>query len=1178
MTLSDIIIPNEDFQSSVNIDYDFGSEAKVGSLVMTNSVSKYMEELLQEVMAPSRQRAKLLVGAYGKGKSHIVLATLQAMFNKGSKACEGLAEAMREKKLAFADSFGQFAKEGPRLLPVIVSGNSADLQRGMLHALRNSLRQTGLGDLMPSTNFDAAIEVIKRWGKRYPEAYAHFEEIVGESGKSMVSRLSKMDTDAYRLFVEAYPDLTAGSRFDELDGASAISIFEHVAKALKNEGFVGLYVVYDEFSKFLEASIADTDIGDIRFLQDFAELCNRSPQDAQIHLLLISHKSLENYIDAKLTKEKSDGWRGVSGRFKEVVMIDDFNQYYELIERAVVKDEKAWKKWLTAKRKKDLDRAFSRYEAQGLFLGADDARMAIGCYPLHPLTTYLLPRMSERLAQNERTLFTFLCGRGDGSLESILNDVSTYVMPDHVYDYFEPQLRKEFYTSPLHKIYELARGSLVRVEQGSLEARIIKTIAAIDVLSQYDRVAPTRATILELFKDDGFADREVLEAIEGLVDLQSIVYMRKSNSFLRLKESSGVNVDAEIAEGAESVKREKRSVDILNEAIRGRSLYPSRYNDEHRMVRYFACRFATLDAIGDESCDTESDGEIVALFPQSPDEIEACSKVAKAVTKDNVFRIVAIPKKYQSIDDALYRLEAAKRLKAEAADDIVLSEEYELVIEDLSEVTDQFVAMYFQPELGGIRYISEGEERKHIRRKHQLTEILSEICERAYPHTPFITSESLNKNELTGTAFSSRTKILKAICTSKDKGTFAFTGNGQETSMMRSALKMTGVLDGMPSKEMAIVFKEIDDFLDNASGESLSVIYDRLTSHEGGIGMRRGPIPIYLAWAIADRVDELKITHQGEERPLSETLLDDISKHPGEYEVRRVNWTPEMAEFTKRLSAVFQSDEEAGNRNGVVDSLRRWYISLPPVVRNTMIDHAKREGGVPISKERQSFFRTLRQIDMDTDTLLFERIPRDYGLSGVSKELVEIIAHEKAACDTYLEQAKSVLAKRLVELFEPDAPKEASLASVLHDWLDENPAAHSVVFDGVESSLIRAMMDANGDDSIVMTKLAKAATALRIDDWNDERFEDFISIVQDLKAAVEGASPEFADLAGRQTATIEFVDEGGEGRRRTFALVECDKRANILRRSILACLSEMGGALQPEEKRQVVFDILKELC
>ena len=54
-------------------------------------------------------------------------------------------------------------------------------------------------------------------------------------------------------------------------------------------------------------------------LQDFAEKCNRSGE-YQLHLMLISHKEISNYIDS-LPKQKVDGWRGISERFLHVLKL-----------------------------------------------------------------------------------------------------------------------------------------------------------------------------------------------------------------------------------------------------------------------------------------------------------------------------------------------------------------------------------------------------------------------------------------------------------------------------------------------------------------------------------------------------------------------------------------------------------------------------------------------------------------------------------------------------------------------------------------------------------------------------------------------------------------------------------------------------------------------------------------
>ena len=109
-------------------------------------------------------------------------------------------------------------------------------------------------------------------------------------------------------------------------------------------------------------------------------------------------------------------------------------------------------------------------------------------------------------------------------------------------------------------------------------------------------------------------------------------------------------------------------------------------------------------------------------------------------------------------------------------------------------------------------------------------------------------------------------------------------------------------------------------------------------------------------------------------------------------------------------------------------------------------------------------------------------------------------------------------------------------------------------------------------------RIAKAATSLRIDDWNDARFDDFLKTMENAKTEVEGASSvEEGGVRGR-TISLTFIADDGAPLQKTFDAVECSGRSRLLKNSILSCLNEMGGALQPEEKRQVVFEVLKELC
>lgn len=86
----------------------------------------------------------------------------------------------------------------------------------------------------------------------------------------------------------------------------------------------------------------------------------------------------------------------------------------------------------------------------------------------------LLPRLSERIAQNERTLFTFLTSNQKNTLKEFVlgnEDDFPIVTPDRLFDYFELELRKELKSSELHKIYILAARLLNQVDEDSLDSK-----------------------------------------------------------------------------------------------------------------------------------------------------------------------------------------------------------------------------------------------------------------------------------------------------------------------------------------------------------------------------------------------------------------------------------------------------------------------------------------------------------------------------------------------------------------------------------------------------------------------------------------------------------------------------------------------------------------------------------
>ena len=80
--MSEMISVASGFQYSVNIGYDINHDDKLQNFIPTKSSLVLLQDILESTEESSTERARVLVGAYGKGKSHIVLTILSVLMRK----------------------------------------------------------------------------------------------------------------------------------------------------------------------------------------------------------------------------------------------------------------------------------------------------------------------------------------------------------------------------------------------------------------------------------------------------------------------------------------------------------------------------------------------------------------------------------------------------------------------------------------------------------------------------------------------------------------------------------------------------------------------------------------------------------------------------------------------------------------------------------------------------------------------------------------------------------------------------------------------------------------------------------------------------------------------------------------------------------------------------------------
>jgi hypothetical protein len=1200
------------FQTSVNIAYDMNNDDKVRGFIPTMSSLDVIEDVLLSTVPTSTQRARILIGAYGRGKSHIILVLMSLLFRKGDDTSKTLFHTLLEKIRTSNPDLYRFANEyiqsKQKILPIVVRGSSTSLAQSFLSALQQTLSDEGFADIMPETHFKAAVNQIEKWRDEYHDTYQKLTKTLSKSVSDFILALNEYDVNAYEEFAQIYPTLTSGSTFNPFLGFDIVDLYENITVKLKDKGYCGVYVIYDEFSKYLESSIASATNSDIKLLQDFAEKCNRSG-NTQMHLMLISHKDIANYIDSNLQKDKVDGWRGVSGRFKHINLHNNYSQMYEIISAVIKKNSSLWEHFIQANQMR-FDDLRDRFIKNGLLdkNNQNEVTTAIeGCYPLHPISTFILPRLSEKVAQNERTLFTFLSADEKYTLSDFIAIAEDFELltPDYIYDYFEPLLRKEPYTSEAHKIYRLTTSVLRRVEGKSLHEKIIKTIALIYLVEQFEKLPPVVDMIVDAYRDSIGSTKEIDLALKDLIDNDCVVYLKRSNNYLKIKETSGVDIQEEIDKYKNQRLSGESATKILNESVFDSFMYPTAYNDANDIIRYFDFTFIDSKefwAVTDweiKISSSDADGVIYAIVPESEAEIE---KLRTAILKDNNphNRIVFIlPKKWVDITNDALDYAAVTYLKGEAANsgDEILNDEYAIYVEDLSDVVGGFINSYARPENGSAYYFYNANQ-NIFRRRAQLSALLSDICGKVFHRTPIINNESINKNDLPTVAINSRTKILAGLLASELAPNIGLSGTGQDVSIMRSTLIKTGVLENADNDpriqlqpedgRMTDLLTQISTFFTvNAArhdGANFQILYDMLTCHSNGFGMKHGVIPIYIALVLHLYKNNLVIMYRGSEVKITQELLNDINESPGEYSVILEDWNEEKAHYMARLEELFiefvTEREKAYNRfTYLFLAMNRWYLSLPKFTKESTQRYCTTGKPENIPTDRRKFISSLKQMSVNPREFLFNKVFDIFGYKTFNVNVVDNIEMTKTEYDGAVRNLIDYLNSTVKTMFASEK-SNGSLTSAIKDWYETlSERTKQNLFTGNENKILELMATVTNDENSFIQRLAKAVTYLRIDDWNNDTVEVFLRDLDNFKKTVENFNNQKAD-SDQYTTSYEIIITDANGKRspKRFEKTDYSERAVLLRNEISIALEEMGQAITEQEKRQVLIELLEKLC
>lgn len=1161
MKYKDYISVNENFQYSVNLQFDINNISKIKEYIPTKDGCELLEQYFNSVLN-SKNRATTLIGPYGKGKSHLLLVLITLLNNYNTEDKKDIDIFLNKIKKVDSDTYElikNIRDTKTKLMPIIINSNYGDLNQAFLLALSESLEREKLSSIVVNTYFDIALKVILKWEDEYKDVISEIKKCLSEyncSFKDLKQGLKNYSEEYYAIFKNVYSCILHGQEFNPLVNSDIVKIYKDMAHEITEHGYSGMFIVFDEFSKFLEYVENSHMMKDLKLLQDFAELANRTGETEQIHLSCITHKTINQYAK-NLTEDKLNAFKTVEGRFKELYFNRSIEQNYEIVSYALNKKD-GYDEIFDTFYNKYLN-TYDEIKSLTIFKNVDNIEDILyrGCYPLNPLTVYCLIQLSEKIAQNERTLFTFLTDDDQNGLKYFISNNSKGLFNvSKIYDYFRPLFKKET-TEVIRNIWLKTENALAKCNKLE-EKDLIKSLSIIYMINETEILVPDDNT-LRLSVDMTSSKYE--QIINKLID-KSIIKRRKITNELDFTNTYNRELSKEIKRLSENQFYDINIKDLINEVETKKYSLPRRYNEEFKITRFFDNVYMTeeellsiknLDILFENNY---CDGIIINLIRDSRNVQSIIDHFIELKNDRVVLRIpktifpkniVSLLREYKSIE---YLINNKENDETNNELSLIKKETMEVLIEQLS--------IYFSSD-NIQEYLYMNNKNKKVT---NLSSYLSNICFDIYSKTPIVNNEMINKRELSAPIKKARDIVIDTVL-------------NNDLSLIKSktsaeATIYKAIVDKKNTSSIKEVLKIINSFVENSEKQKLSFseLYKKLESKPYSI--RKGIIPILLSIALYNYSDIIIIYFMNKEIDLDANNLIKINDNPEKYYILTEKGTTDKIKYLSNLMYIYDIpnlDNQRINLKKLVDGMRRWILSLPRILREYSNDY----NYLNINDKYIIIKNELLRPDINNNEFIYQRLIEIFGTNNY-EEITELIKNMKQIFDSFMNSYCEYVIKETKEIFNKN--HKGSLNSLLKDWLIDNELESSnMIFDIKTRELIEYVKElTTHDENDIIEKISKIVTGFYIEDWQPNEINNFKEELEKVINNINELDQNSVDSSNK--ITLISGDEKIE--KYLSNNDELSALGNTMKNNIEEIINEYGDSLTEQEKISVLIDIMKK--
>lgn len=1183
MSYKDLIRQEGEFTYSANIQFDINSDTKLLRYIPNETSIELLREYFSDMArARSNNHARILYGSYGTGKSHF-LTVLGQVLSKSftdSVAFSMFIGRIEQYDAALAHDITEYISDESRkpLLIVPIVFDFEDFDRCIYFSLRKKLDALGI-TVKYKTFYDQALTLLNQWKStsESAERLAQACKATSINLERLTNSLLQLNHSAEKTFKRLFEKMTYGVKF-VYEASNMFDILKQSNEAISDR-YDGIVFIFDEFGRYIEDNLKKIKV---KSIQDLAEYCDHCKENN--HILLVSHKEISQYTE-RYSKAVAAEWKKVEGRYKSFSINSKQDQSLDIVRSVLMKNEPAWGNF-KAHFKTEFEHLYASIsDFHGYNIGNDCSGSYEAAFPLHPLSLFALDRLSKKVAQNDRTFFTYLAGQEYNSLFRFLSKTSLnefhYVGVNEIYDYFEQNI-KAVQSDETYEWYKRLQGAYAKghLDEYSDDIRVLvlKVITTIGIINDANIISSDKKTIINAID----AEQDVIiDAIENLCE-QKILKFSGIYQRYEFFDASIFDVSGMIEEESSHISDEA-VIKTLNDSFINFVLYPYEYNREYKISRVFIPVFSFATSLTEKTVSQKLgknyDGALIMLLGDNDTSID--NVIEKST--ENERSIIWINTESSMLIVYVKKYIAAKYLETQKqkyiTKDPVFEKELQYHIDELTSLVYGQIQDWKSFSEPGV-IVSKGVIYPSIKTFSGVSALASGLMYEAYPYTLIVNNELINKNNVSSNIANAKKNAIRGMLQSDDvEPYYGLQYLSPDYIAVRSVLCMNGFADfGEQLKQNKTkdgtkpqdeVNQAIDIFLRQAQTSTVSCDELYATLKASPFGLRDGYIALILANKLLFYKKSLIISSHGSEQELSAELFEEMVKRPTDFTFTVAVWNKEEQSFVDALEALFISkiDQIQIKRNrlkAIYEGMLSHYKSVSKFARTTSIF---------VSDSTKKYRKLMEQTHKSYAKFFFEKAK---ALSGDFKASEHLICDSKKELDEVLYLLTKNIKNIICTTFGLTYDKTLA-DSLLHRYDKEWKAKRIKSFDYYTNSFLEFVekIDSSFEDFYIVKKLAKMLSGIEISYWNDAHISEFESRLQDVKAKLiaYNVSAELQQTETKMTLTTA----SGEEKVVVFDKRELTDLGITIKNKINATFGNFGLAVTYDDKVQVILSLLNDL-